>query len=246
MRALLLDRSASQSASVIRSRSPVRVRQSIDDSKHANVTEEPLMTTAPAFVRASNPLSRRLLQLGTPMGPNVLLTVRGRTSGLPRSAAVAVVESEGRRYVTAPTATSSGRATCAPPARPISVFAAGTSTSSPASSTRPRRSTSTLASFRRTSRGFHGSDAPSGGCSSPRRRRRIRDDPDACGGDATRLRVATQGRAADRELSEGSAGRRGRPVRRRQSRADLLDRHRPFADRRRDALHRSARTSPTA
>jgi deazaflavin-dependent oxidoreductase (nitroreductase family) len=57
------------------------------------------MTTAPAFVRASNPLSRRLLRLGTPMGPNVLLTVRGRTSGLPRSAAVAVVEIDGRRWV---------------------------------------------------------------------------------------------------------------------------------------------------
>lgn len=57
------------------------------------------MTTAPAFVRASNPLSRRLLRLGTPMGPNVLLTVRGRTSGLPRSAAVAVVELDGRRWV---------------------------------------------------------------------------------------------------------------------------------------------------
>jgi deazaflavin-dependent oxidoreductase (nitroreductase family) len=57
------------------------------------------MTSAPAFVRASNPLSRRLLRLGTPMGPNVLLTVRGRTSGLPRSAAVAVVEIDGRRWV---------------------------------------------------------------------------------------------------------------------------------------------------
>lgn len=57
------------------------------------------MTTAPAFVRASNPLSRRLLRLGTPMGPNMLLTVRGRTSGLPRSAAVAVVEAGDRRYV---------------------------------------------------------------------------------------------------------------------------------------------------
>lgn len=57
------------------------------------------MTTAPAVVRASNPLSRRLLGLGTPMGPNVLLTVRGRTSGLPRSAAVAVVELDGRRWV---------------------------------------------------------------------------------------------------------------------------------------------------
>jgi deazaflavin-dependent oxidoreductase (nitroreductase family) len=57
------------------------------------------MTTAPAFVRASNPLTRRLLRLGTPMGPNVLLTVRGRTSGLPRSAAVAIVELDGRRWV---------------------------------------------------------------------------------------------------------------------------------------------------
>ena len=57
------------------------------------------MTTAPAFVRASNPLSRRLLRLGTPMGPNVLLTVRGRTSGLPRSAPVAVVELDDRRWI---------------------------------------------------------------------------------------------------------------------------------------------------
>jgi deazaflavin-dependent oxidoreductase (nitroreductase family) len=57
------------------------------------------MTTTLSLVRASNPLSRRLLRLGMPMGPNVLLTVRGRTSGLPRSAAVAVVEFEGRRYV---------------------------------------------------------------------------------------------------------------------------------------------------
>jgi deazaflavin-dependent oxidoreductase (nitroreductase family) len=64
-----------------------------------NVTEEPPMTTALSFVRASNPLSRRLLRLGMPMGPNVLLTVRGRTSGLPRSTAVAVVEYDGRRYV---------------------------------------------------------------------------------------------------------------------------------------------------
>ena len=32
------------------------------------------MTTssAPAFVRVSNPLSRRLLRIGTPMGPNVV------------------------------------------------------------------------------------------------------------------------------------------------------------------------------
>jgi len=53
----------------------------------------------PAFIRWTNPISRRLLRLGFPMGPNILLTVRGRTSGEPRSAAVAVVELEGRRWV---------------------------------------------------------------------------------------------------------------------------------------------------
>lgn len=54
---------------------------------------------APAFVRLSNPLARALLRLGLPMGPNVLLTVRGRSSGQPRSAPVAVAEYRGRRWV---------------------------------------------------------------------------------------------------------------------------------------------------
>jgi len=54
---------------------------------------------APLFVRGSNPLTRRLLRAGLPMGPNTLLTVRGRTSGVPRSAPVAIVEADGRRYV---------------------------------------------------------------------------------------------------------------------------------------------------
>jgi deazaflavin-dependent oxidoreductase (nitroreductase family) len=54
---------------------------------------------APWIVRASNPLTRRVMRLGMPMGPNVLLTVRGRTSGEPRTVPVAVVEIDGRRYV---------------------------------------------------------------------------------------------------------------------------------------------------
>jgi deazaflavin-dependent oxidoreductase (nitroreductase family) len=54
---------------------------------------------APFFVRGSNPLTRRLLRAGMPMGPNTLLTVRGRTSGEPRSAPVAIVQTDGRRYV---------------------------------------------------------------------------------------------------------------------------------------------------
>ena len=59
------------------------------------------MTQAPAFVRASNPLTRGLLRIGMPMGPNVLLTVRGRTSGLPRSAPVAIAELDGHRWIIA-------------------------------------------------------------------------------------------------------------------------------------------------
>jgi deazaflavin-dependent oxidoreductase (nitroreductase family) len=59
------------------------------------------MTHAPALVRYSNPLTRRLLSLGVPMGPNLLLTVRGRSSGLPRTAPVAVIETEGRRLIIA-------------------------------------------------------------------------------------------------------------------------------------------------
>ena len=57
------------------------------------------MTQAPALVRASNPLTRRLLRIGMPMGPNVLMTVRGRTSGEPRTAPVATPTIDGRRYV---------------------------------------------------------------------------------------------------------------------------------------------------
>lgn len=57
------------------------------------------MTEAPAIVRRSNSLTTRLLRLGMPMGPNVLLTVRGRSSGEPRTAPVAVVEIERHRYI---------------------------------------------------------------------------------------------------------------------------------------------------
>jgi deazaflavin-dependent oxidoreductase (nitroreductase family) len=53
----------------------------------------------PALVRWANPLARALLRIGTPMGPNVLMTVRGRASGEPRTAPVAVVEIDGRRYI---------------------------------------------------------------------------------------------------------------------------------------------------
>jgi len=56
-------------------------------------------TRAPALIRRSNSLTGALLRRGLPMGPNVLMTVRGRTSGEPRTAPVAVPEIDGRRYV---------------------------------------------------------------------------------------------------------------------------------------------------
>lgn len=54
---------------------------------------------APWFVRGPNGLVRRLMRLGLPMGPNVLMTVRGRSSGEPRTVPIAVSEIGGRRYV---------------------------------------------------------------------------------------------------------------------------------------------------
>ena len=53
----------------------------------------------PRYVPILNPVLRRLLKMGVPMGPNGLLTVRGRRSGLMRTTPVAVVERDGRRWV---------------------------------------------------------------------------------------------------------------------------------------------------
>jgi deazaflavin-dependent oxidoreductase (nitroreductase family) len=58
-----------------------------------------MMSQAPSIIRKSNSLANRLLRAGLPMGPNLLLTVRGRSSGQPRTFPVAVVEVEGRRWI---------------------------------------------------------------------------------------------------------------------------------------------------
>src|SRR5216683_4331693 len=54
---------------------------------------------APSFVRFLNPVAQRVLRLGPLMGPNALLTVRGRKSGVPRTTPVALVDIGGRRWV---------------------------------------------------------------------------------------------------------------------------------------------------
>jgi deazaflavin-dependent oxidoreductase (nitroreductase family) len=56
----------------------------------------------PAIVPLLNPLVHRLLGAGMPFGPNVLLTVRGRTSGIDRTFPVAVIRHDGRRFVQSP------------------------------------------------------------------------------------------------------------------------------------------------
>ena len=53
----------------------------------------------PSYVGFFNPIARRVLKLGALMGPNALITVRGRKSGVPRTTPVALVELGGRRWV---------------------------------------------------------------------------------------------------------------------------------------------------
>jgi deazaflavin-dependent oxidoreductase (nitroreductase family) len=71
-----------------------------DERKRSKRDKEIIqMTHAPPLIRLPGPLVGRLLRIGVPMGPNVVLTVRGRKSGKPRSAPVAVAEHGGRRWI---------------------------------------------------------------------------------------------------------------------------------------------------
>ena len=54
---------------------------------------------APSFVSLFNPLAQRLLRLGRVLGPNALITVRGRKTGEPRTTPVALVDIGGKRWV---------------------------------------------------------------------------------------------------------------------------------------------------
>ncbi len=60
------------------------------------------MRRSPGWIRLLNPVFKALLAAGVPMGPDVLLTVRGRKSGLPRSTPVAVAEIAGRLWLVSP------------------------------------------------------------------------------------------------------------------------------------------------
>ena len=57
---------------------------------------------APWWVTIFTPLARFLLKAGVPLGPNGLVTIRGRKSGVPRTNPVAIIEYAGRRWIWAP------------------------------------------------------------------------------------------------------------------------------------------------
>ena len=65
-------------------------------------TNTPPPTHAPRLVGVFNPIVSRLMGAGVRLGPNALLTVRGRASGLPRTFPVALLEADGRLYVQSP------------------------------------------------------------------------------------------------------------------------------------------------
>ena len=57
---------------------------------------------APPWVTFFGPIARFLLTAGIPLGPNALITIRGRKSGLPRTTPLAIIEVAGRRWIWAP------------------------------------------------------------------------------------------------------------------------------------------------
>jgi deazaflavin-dependent oxidoreductase (nitroreductase family) len=57
---------------------------------------------APKSVSIFSPILKFLLAAGVPVGPNGLITIRGRKSGMPRTTPVAIIEVSGRRWVWAP------------------------------------------------------------------------------------------------------------------------------------------------
>jgi deazaflavin-dependent oxidoreductase (nitroreductase family) len=62
-------------------------------------TQIKLAARVPSFVDFFNPVAQRMLGVGIPLGPNALITVSGRKSGLDRTTPVALIEIGGRRWV---------------------------------------------------------------------------------------------------------------------------------------------------
>ena len=70
-----------------------------DRIEHDAMTQRPHL---PRRVRLFSPILKFLLVAGVPVGPNGLVTIRGRNSGLPRTTPLAIIAVGGRRWVWAP------------------------------------------------------------------------------------------------------------------------------------------------
>jgi deazaflavin-dependent oxidoreductase (nitroreductase family) len=57
---------------------------------------------APRMIRLLSPFAAAMLKMGVPLATNVLVTVPGRVSGQPRTAPLAIIEVDGRRWVWSP------------------------------------------------------------------------------------------------------------------------------------------------
>ena len=57
---------------------------------------------APRWVTMLSPITKPLIAAGLPLGFNGLITIRGRTSGRPRTTPLAIIEHGGRRWVWSP------------------------------------------------------------------------------------------------------------------------------------------------
>ncbi len=60
------------------------------------------VAAAPPWVTVFNPVAKVLLAARVPLGFNGLITIRGRTSGLPRTTPVAIISVDGRRWIWSP------------------------------------------------------------------------------------------------------------------------------------------------
>ncbi len=56
----------------------------------------------PRLMPLFDPIAKVMLRAGMPMGFNGLITIRGRTSGQPRTTPLAIIERDGRRWVWSP------------------------------------------------------------------------------------------------------------------------------------------------
>jgi len=78
------------------------MESNLDRIAEPRPTAPPRNARVPAFVGAFNSIVTKLARAGIPLGPNALLTVRGRKTGEPRTTPVAVVTIGGRRWVQSP------------------------------------------------------------------------------------------------------------------------------------------------